>query len=141
MAQVYPYEAIKDERYLLRALATGYYLRSIVSKLESSRYLIFHDDAGGRDLFYLGWCHGPAGTGRFFYRLSQLTNDPGCLTLVRNQATTLMASGIPSDKGRDTGTTLADAVERPERTNFSSACLRQPRTEATSRLPSTSRPI
>jgi hypothetical protein len=30
-----------------------------------------------------------------FYRLSQLTNDPGGLTLVRNQATTLMASRIP----------------------------------------------
>jgi hypothetical protein len=43
----------------------------------------------------LGWCHGPAGTGRFFYRLSQLTYDPGWLTLVRSQATTLMALGIP----------------------------------------------
>jgi hypothetical protein len=48
------YEATKDERYLLSALAAGHYLQSIVSKAESSQYLIFHDDAGGRDLFYLG---------------------------------------------------------------------------------------
>jgi len=89
------YEATKDERYLLSALAAGHYLQSIVSKAESSQHLIFHNDAGGRNLFYLGWCHGPAGTGRFFYRLSQLTNDSGWLTLVSNQATTLMASGIP----------------------------------------------
>jgi lantibiotic modifying enzyme len=89
------YEATKDERYLLSALAAGHYLQSIVSKAESSQYLIFHDDAGGRNLFYFGWCHGPAGTGRFFYRLSQLTNDPRWPTLVRNQAMTLMASGIP----------------------------------------------
>jgi hypothetical protein len=46
--------------------------------------------------------------------LSQLTNDPGWLTLVRNQATTLMASGTPRDKRRDTGTSLANAVEQPE---------------------------
>jgi lantibiotic modifying enzyme len=45
--------------------------------------------------FYLGWCHGPAGTGQFFYRLYRLTGDPGWLDLVRTQATTLMASEIP----------------------------------------------
>jgi hypothetical protein len=60
------YEASKDERYLLSALAASHYLRSIVSKAESSRYLIFHDDAGGRDLFYVGWCHGPAGNRSVF---------------------------------------------------------------------------
>jgi lantibiotic modifying enzyme len=89
------YEATNDGRYRLSALAAGHYLQSIVSKVESCEHLIFHDNANGRNLFYLGWCHGPAGTGRFFYRLYQLTNDPGWLTLVRNQATTLMASGIP----------------------------------------------
>jgi lantibiotic modifying enzyme len=35
------YEATKDERYLLSALAAGYYLQSIVSKAESCHYLIF----------------------------------------------------------------------------------------------------
>jgi lantibiotic modifying enzyme len=88
-------EATHDERYRVSALAAGRYLRSIVSKAASSNCLIFHDDVTGRDLFYLGWCHGPAGTGRFFYRLYQLTDDPSWLDLVGKQATTLMASGIP----------------------------------------------
>jgi lantibiotic modifying enzyme len=89
------YEATDDERYRVSALAAGRYLLSIASKAESSNCLIFHDDAAGIDLFYLGWCHGPAGTGRFFYRLYQLTDDPDWLDLVEKQATTVMASGIP----------------------------------------------
>jgi hypothetical protein len=35
------YEATKDERYLLSALAAGHSLQSVVSKAESSRHLIF----------------------------------------------------------------------------------------------------
>jgi lantibiotic modifying enzyme len=87
--------ATDDERYRTSALAAGHYLRSIMSAATSSNGLIFHHDTTGQNLFYLGWCHGPAGTGRFFYRLYQLTGDPGWLDLVRTQATTLMASGIP----------------------------------------------
>jgi lantibiotic modifying enzyme len=89
------YEATHEECYRASALAAGRYLRTVVSKTESSNCLIFHDDAAGRDLFYLGWCHGPAGTGRFFYRLYQMTDDPAWLGLVKMQAATLMASGIP----------------------------------------------
>jgi lantibiotic modifying enzyme len=89
------YEATDDERYRVSALSAGHYLLSIASKAESSNRLVFHDDTTGIDLFYLGWCHGPAGTGRFFYRLYQLTDDTDWLELVEKQATTVMASGIP----------------------------------------------
>jgi len=89
------YEATQEECYRASALAAGRYLRSVASKAEPSDCLLFHDDAAGRDLFYLGWCHGPAGTGRLFYRLYQLTHDLDWLGLVKRQAATLMASGIP----------------------------------------------
>jgi lantibiotic modifying enzyme len=89
------YTATNDERYRTSALAAGHYLRSIMSEATSSKGLIFHNDTTGQNLFYLGWCHGPAGTGRFIYRLDQLTADSGWLDLVRTQATTLMGSGIP----------------------------------------------
>lgn len=92
------YEATHDERYRTSALAAGRYLRAVASKAETSNGLIFHDDAAGRDLFYLGWCHGPAGTGRFFYRLYQLSNDSDWLDVVNEQAVTLMASGIPEQQ-------------------------------------------
>jgi lantibiotic modifying enzyme len=87
--------ATDDERYRTSALAAGHYLRSIMSEATSSNGLIFQNDTTGQNLFYLGWCHGPAGTSRFFYRLYQLTADSGWLDLVRTQATTLMCSGIP----------------------------------------------
>lgn len=87
--------ATGDERYRASGLAAGHYLRSIMSAAACSKGLIFHNDTTGQDLFYLGWCHGPAGTGRFFYRMYQLTADPGWLDLVRAQATALMTSGIP----------------------------------------------
>jgi lantibiotic modifying enzyme len=89
------FEATKDERYLGRALAAGAYLRSIISKAPSSNCLVPHDQTTGRSLFYLGWCHGPAGTGRFFFRLYQLADEPAWLDLVTQQAVTLQDSGIP----------------------------------------------
>jgi lantibiotic modifying enzyme len=60
--------------------------------------LIPHDQTTGRNLFYLGWCHGPAGIGRFFFRLSQLTDEPAWLDLVAQQAVTLQNSGIPEQQ-------------------------------------------
>jgi lantibiotic modifying enzyme len=89
------FEATGEERYRESALAAGRYLRSLASRVEPTNCLIFHDDRAGRDLFYLGWCHGSAGTGRFFYRLYQLTDDAAWLGLVEKQAAALMASGIP----------------------------------------------
>ncbi len=38
--------------------------------------LIPHHLPGGEDLYYLGWCHGPAGTVRLFDQLAGLTGDP-----------------------------------------------------------------
>ena len=29
-----------------------------------------------KDIHYLGWCHGPPGTARLWYRLWQVTRDP-----------------------------------------------------------------
>ncbi len=31
----------------------------------------FHHEGDGEDLYYVGWCHGPAGTARFFYELDR----------------------------------------------------------------------
>ena len=39
------------------------------------REAVFHHEPDGEDLFYLGWCHGPVGTARLFYRLHQATGD------------------------------------------------------------------
>ncbi len=35
----------------------------------------YHHEGDGMDLFYAGWCHGPAGTARLFYQLSKMSPD------------------------------------------------------------------
>ncbi len=58
------------------ALAGARYLLK-VAKTDGDVCLVFHHEpeADGLDLFYLGWCHGPAGTARLFHRLAAVTGD------------------------------------------------------------------
>jgi hypothetical protein len=49
-------------------------------------------------LYYLGWCHGPAGTARLFYRLHQATGDKEWLDWVKRSALAVLASGIPNKR-------------------------------------------
>ncbi|HZQ27333.1 MAG TPA: lanthionine synthetase LanC family protein [Acidimicrobiales bacterium] len=49
----------------------------------------------GSPLSYLGWCHGPPGTGRVFYRLWEATGDASWLTWFERTGRSLLAAGIP----------------------------------------------
>ena len=62
-------------RFLDAAIAGGNYLHSIANSAVSNRGLIFHHSPGGERLFYLGWCHGPAGTAKVLQQLSEVTGD------------------------------------------------------------------
>ena len=60
---------------------------------------IYHDDRPlGRDLYYLGWCHGPVGTTRLFSRLGQITGDAQWEQWVHRGARGIMLSGIPEHR-------------------------------------------
>src|SRR6185503_13287123 len=50
---------------------------------------------GERPLYYLGWCHGPAGVARLFHRLEQITGDAAWTDWVRRCARSIVESGIP----------------------------------------------
>jgi lantibiotic modifying enzyme len=76
------------------AVAGAQYLQSI-AKTEGDVCLVFHNEPEGKDLFYLGWCHGPTGTARLFYRLYQITRERSWMDWVRKSARAVMASGIP----------------------------------------------
>lgn len=82
------------KEFLDAAIAGGRYLVSI-AKIADDSCLIFHDEPDGRDLYYLGWCHGPVGTANLFYELYGLTRDASWMRLVEKQAHGLMDSGIP----------------------------------------------
>jgi lantibiotic modifying enzyme len=60
--------------------------------------MVFHHEPGGRDLYYLSWCHGPAGTSRLFYRLHQITGEGVWLEWVRSLTAATLAAGIPEQR-------------------------------------------
>jgi lantibiotic modifying enzyme len=72
------YEKTKKREYLDAALAGAKYLLS-VAKTGGDACLIFHNEPDGKDLYYLGWCHGPVGTARLFYRLYRITDEASWL--------------------------------------------------------------
>lgn len=78
------------------ALAGARYLQA-VANTAGDGCLIFHHEpeADGKDLYYLGWCHGPAGTSRLFVQLREATGDDRWLDWVKKGARSLLASGIP----------------------------------------------
>jgi lantibiotic modifying enzyme len=88
------YKDTKQRAFLDAALAGARYLQS-VALTDGDACLIFHHEPGGKDLYYLGWCHGPAGTARLFYRLYQVTSDKSWMGWVQKAARADITSGIP----------------------------------------------
>jgi len=91
------YRETKRGEFLEAALAGARYLLS-VAKTKGESCLIFHDEPDNKDLYYLGWCHGPVGTVRLFFLLSEITGDKDWLDWVRRSANGLIQSGIPEQE-------------------------------------------
>jgi lantibiotic modifying enzyme len=89
LATLYYYTGDKD--FLEGALAGARYLLQITNE----QGLIFHHEPEGEDLFYLGWCHGPVGTARLYYKLWEVTRDQEWLDAMHRAAKGVMESGIP----------------------------------------------
>ena len=91
------YDATRDKKYLDAALAGARYLQAI-AKTDGNVCLIPHNQPDGLDLYYLGWCHGPTGTARLWYRLAQSTGDKTWMAWVGRSARALAQSGIPETR-------------------------------------------
>ncbi|MGZ5554961.1 MAG: lanthionine synthetase LanC family protein [Candidatus Aminicenantales bacterium] len=91
------YKETRQKEFLDAALAGAKYLLSI-AKTDGDSCLIFHDEPDNKDLYYLGWCHGPVGTARLFFLLSGVTGDKSWLDWVRKSANGLIQSGIPEQE-------------------------------------------
>jgi len=86
------YQQTGDKNFLDGAMAAADQLTS----LENHDAWIYHHDAeDGKNLFYLSWCHGPAGTARFYYLLYQITKDESWKQRIRTAAAAMMTCGIP----------------------------------------------
>jgi lantibiotic modifying enzyme len=91
------YDVTRDRKYLDAALAGARYLQAI-AKTTGEVCLIPHNQPDGLDLFYLGWCHGPVGTARLWYRLYQSTGDRVWMDWVVKSARAIEQSGIPESR-------------------------------------------
>ena len=85
----------RDRFFADAAMRGGKYLQSIATPTDGDGRRIFHNDPDGRDLFYLSWCHGPAGTARLFHRLGTMTGDRSWSAYVPRLAQGIVGSGVP----------------------------------------------
>jgi lantibiotic modifying enzyme len=59
---------------------------------------IYAEEPNRKDVFYLGWCHGPAGTARLFYRLWEITGRREWGQVIERLTRPILASGIPEQQ-------------------------------------------
>ena len=90
------YEETKDNAFLDSAVSGGRYLQA-VANTEGDMCLIFHHEPeeDGKKLYYLGYCHGPAGTARLWYQLAKVTGQKDWTEWVHKSARGVMKSGVP----------------------------------------------
>jgi lantibiotic modifying enzyme len=91
------YSATGDRSFLNAAQAGARYLQRIAT-CTNDGCAVFHHTGDGEQLYYLGWCHGPVGTARLFYRLGQVTKDRAVGQWAERGARALTASGIPEQR-------------------------------------------
>jgi lantibiotic modifying enzyme len=85
----------RDASFADAAVRGARYLQSIATPTDGDGRRIFHNDPDGRELFYLSWCHGPAGTARLFHRLGAVTGDRTWSGYVPRLAQGIIGSGVP----------------------------------------------
>lgn len=91
------YEDTGRQEFLDGAIAGARYLQAI-AETDDGGCLIMHNEPDGEDLFYLSWCHGPAGTGRLFQELYAATGDDEWREWTLKCAESLMNAGIPEQQ-------------------------------------------
>ena len=85
----------KSRGHLEAALAGERYLQSIVTATPNGGQMIYHSTPGNEQLYYLSWCHGPAGTARLYRALGAVTSDPKWDARVRQLALGIQHMKVP----------------------------------------------
>ena len=99
-------------------MAGAEYLQA-VAKTDGDVCMIFHNEPDGKELYYLGRCHGPVGTARLFYRLYQVTNEGKWMGLVKKAARAIVEAESQRNRLRASGITSASvAVQRASPNSF-----------------------
>lgn len=70
------YERTGNEEFLKKAILCETFLEEISVPQKKGKLIPYRIGKNEPVIFYLGACHGPAGTGKFYYKLYQITKDP-----------------------------------------------------------------
>jgi hypothetical protein len=88
------YKATRDARYLAAAKEAARYVLSRASVAGDGK-LVCHTEEARTPIFYLGACHGPAGTGRLFLELHAVTGEAKWLEEAKALVRGLLHTGAP----------------------------------------------
>jgi lantibiotic modifying enzyme len=90
--------ATGDPAFLDAAKQGARYLEAIATTTPNDGRMVYHHAPDGKELYYLSWCHGPAGTARLYHRLGDITHDPAYSGYVDRLARGIIANGIPEQR-------------------------------------------
>jgi len=93
------HRATGEPRYLEAAVAAARYTMSRARPAGSGR-LVCHTEEARNPIFYLGACHGPAGTGRLLLELHALTGEETWLQAARDLMSGLTSTGAPETRSK-----------------------------------------
>lgn len=93
------YKATEDERYLSAAKEAARYVLSRATSVGDGR-LVCHTEEARKPIFYLGACHGPAGTGRLFLELYAITGEAQWLEEAKALTRGLLSLGAPETRSK-----------------------------------------
>ncbi len=85
------YEMTGQQQFLEAALKGSEHLESLINE----EGLIYRTFPSAQDIYYLGWCHGIAGTARLYFKLYEITGDEKWMNYLHQATKTTMTCGIP----------------------------------------------
>ena len=93
------HKATGEARYLEAAREAARYTMSRATAAGSGR-LVCHTEEARKPIFYLGACHGPAGTGRLLLELHAVTGEGKWLEAARSLMDGLASTGAPETRSK-----------------------------------------
>jgi uncharacterized protein YyaL (SSP411 family) len=88
------YEETHQKKFLNAARQGAQHIQSIAT-LQGDSALVYYREPDLKNLYYLGYCHGPAGTARLFYQLHKVTGEREYLEWAEKLARGIVRSGVP----------------------------------------------
>jgi len=92
------YQETKTQAYLDAAISAAEYVQSRAVVKGDGVLVCHHERPDPADLFYLGYCHGPAGTGRLMYKLYEISGDEKWLNWIESNVRGFVATGAPEKR-------------------------------------------